>query len=120
MDNKKPSRNWFGHLTANNIDDIVSVLIDMLEGQKYSFASMRWLQGFEPEMDMKTSQELKGAISIYRASDTHVGFSVSDSCGVWTVSTGDEGAFISFEHWKVTIRHKSPSGNDLTWIIALE
>jgi hypothetical protein len=120
MDNKKPSRNWFGHLTTSNIDDVVSVLNGMLKEQKYTFASMRWSQGFEPKMDVRTSQELKDEISIYQFSNTHSGFHVLDSYGLWGVSTVGNGAFISFEHWKVIIQHESPSGNKLTWIIALE
>ena len=120
MDNAKPSRNWFGHLTVDNIDDIVAVLKEMLDGQKYTFVSMGWLEGLEPRVDVRTSQSLKGnAFSVYHYA-LHSGFNVGDSYGVWGVSTAPPGAFISFEHWKVTIKHESASGNKLTWIIATE
>ena len=120
MDKEKPSRNWFGHLTVDNIDDIVVVLKEMLEGQKYTFVSMRWLEGLEPRVDVRTSQSLKdNAFSVYHHA-LHAGFNVGDTYGVWGVSTTAPDPFFNFEHCKVTIQHESASGNKLTWVIALE
>jgi hypothetical protein len=113
----------------------------MLDGKKYTFVTVNSFfsrrdptdeRGFllstnAPEV--RTSQVM-AKVSVYHDDDgKYAGFNVSDTYGVWGVSTSAtenvydptfEKPYFVFEYNQVRFYHRAPAGNSLVWVIAIE
>lgn len=128
--------NWFGMLTINNIEQVVGLLKQLIDGKRYTFVACNELDGFKPEV--RTSQCVehnkatsKNAFNIYYDTENsrYAGFNIVDSYGVWGCSTNttDEkfdherkNPYFSFKYNQVIIEHRAAGGNLLYWCIAVE
>lgn len=120
--------NWHGMLTTENIEAVVNLLKQLLEGKRYTFVTCNESFRFKPEV--RTGQRLTGDFKIYRdESLNYAGFNVGDSYGMWGCSTNTNEArydhtfqnpYFSFEWHKVTITHRAPAGYLLYWCLAVE
>lgn len=123
---------WFGTLTRSNIDAVCGLLQQLLSDKSYTFVAANELFGFKPEV--RVGQRLEPSRSnglVIRAyhSEHSSGFNVCDTYGVWGCSTtaveptydpSFQAPYFSFEHEKVTITHRSASGNLIYWVVAVE
>ncbi len=132
---KKIGLRWDGMLTVQNIEQVVEVLRQLLNGKKFTFVACDEVSGFTPEV--RTGQQLQPStkgdpINVYydEKSKRFAGFTVCNSRGgVWGCSTNlhtDEydnqfkNPYFVFEENKVTITHRAPSGSKIYLVVAIE
>jgi hypothetical protein len=115
-------------LTVNNYQQVVAVLMGMLGGRRFTTITMTELDGMKPEI--RAGQVLKDPIKPYYHSEfPMVSFSIHDDYGLWCIHSDLEenrydpdfkNPYFEFEGDRVTIRHRSGSGNLLSWTFILE
>lgn len=135
---EKYNLHWYGMLTIDNIQQVTNLLLQLLDGRRYTFVAANEFFRFKPEV--RTGQRLnhKGAtsgkaISAYcdekETPPRHAGFNVVDTYGVWGCSTNlvenrydseFNNPYFVFEYNKVTITHRAPAGHLLYWVAAIE
>jgi hypothetical protein len=126
--------NWRGMLTTKNIEQVADLLHQLLEGKSYTFTAKNERFGFRPEvrwhLRLSTRTTSGKAINVWHDEQGRfAGFNVSDTYGVWTCDTDLKedkfdpdfnNPYFVFEQDKVTITHRSGSGNLLCWMVAVE
>ena len=127
---EKYDLHWYGMLTVENVQKIADLLLQLLDGKRYTFVAANESCRFEPEV--RTGQRLK-AISVYynekENPPKYAGFIVVDSYGSWSCSTNlaenkyDQefrNPYFVFKYNQVTITHRAPAGHLLYWVAAIE
>ena len=121
---------WHGMLTLENIDQVATLLGQLLAGKKYTFVTANEHSDFKP--DVRTNQTLLDTISVTRdkkGEKWSARFVVTDSYGMWYCSTNLEeqqydGEFnnphFTFKSDQVTITHRGPAGFKIYWVIAIQ
>ena len=135
---EKYNLHWYGMLTIENVQQIADLLLQLLDGKRYTFVAANEFFRFKPEVRTGQTLDHKGArsgkaIGIYSdEKDTpprHAGFNVGDTYGVWGCSTNlaenkydpeFNNPYFVFEYNKVTITHRAPAGHLLYWVAAIE
>lgn len=134
---KEYNLHWYGMLTIENLENVVDLLKQLLDGKKYTFVACNEFFDFKPEVRTGQMVDHKGAtsgnaFSIWwdeKNNPPHYGgFNVGDTYGVWGCSTtatdevkhDNENPYFVFEGNKVTITHKAPAGHLLYWVAAVE
>lgn len=123
MSRNKYDLHWHGTLTVDNIDNVVDLLKQLLDGKKYTFVSCYAYKGYKPEVRLHQEIEHKSsttgnAFSIYRH-DGWSSFNVCDTYGVWGQSTFNNPDFI-FERDRVTIESVNGFNEKFYWTIVVE
>jgi len=137
--NGKFNLHWDGMLTVENIQEVVSLLSQLLDGKRYTFVTANEIFQFKPEVRTGQSFNPKGSTSgkainvcfdeTNKDSPKHAGFNVGDTYGVWGCSTSltedkydseYNNPYFHFEYNKVTITHRAPAGHLLYWVAAIE
>lgn len=137
---------WYGMLTIDNINEVVTQIKEVIDGKKYTFVAVN-MYGNEnnpgrlvSDVDVRTSQEVRHdkakngqTFTVWFDDESphprFAGFNVSDSYGVWGLSTRTnshdydyefKNPYIVIDHDKISISHRAPAGHILYWIIAVE
>ncbi|MBD3244967.1 MAG: hypothetical protein GF335_03165 [Candidatus Moranbacteria bacterium] len=135
---KEYNLHWYGVLTIENLQQVADLLLQLLDGKRYTFVAANEFFRFKPEVRTGQTLSHKGAttgkaINVYydekENPPKHAGFNVGDTYGVWGCSTNlatDEydnefnNPYFVFEYNKVTITHRAPAGHLLYWVVAIE
>jgi hypothetical protein len=129
----RSDRDWCGYLTRANAAAVAERVGRLLEGRSYAFVTVNELFGWNPEVRM--GQRLSPESTVSRQAvnlheDGVVGFFVSDTYGVWGLTTRLEkqpmhteagrSPYLQFERDQLRISHWAGAGNRLYWVVAPE
>jgi hypothetical protein len=129
----RSDREWCGYLTSTNVEAVADRVGRLLEGRSYAFVTVNELFGWSPEVRMgqrlsPESTVSRQAINLHQ--DGVIGFFVSDTYGVWGLTTTLErqplhaeagrNPYLQFERNQLRVSHWAGGGNRLYWVIAPE
>jgi hypothetical protein len=116
---------WAGSLTLRNLEDVADMFRQLLKGKRYTLVECHELLKFRPLVE--TSQQLKGAVTVYRDQDGRYGsISIPSPDGIHVIRTDlqyympDGLPIVWFDLNKVTIIQRSDTGQRLYWVFAVE
>ncbi len=129
---------WHGVLTIKNVQKVADLLLQLLDGRRYTFVAADERYYFMPKV--RTGQRLNhedsttgNAISVHydekKNPPKHAGFTVCDTHGVWFCSTNLAEAkydpkfnnpYFVFAGNKVTITQRTFDDKLLYWVVAIE
>ena len=124
--------NWAGPLSADNVVEVAETIRAILVGKRYTIVEVTSDGGYVPKVETGCKLEPDTSPEAIRgtAREWGSGLTISDQNGVYCVDSGlmkeddpfkmGDVPWIRFEHFKVTIFHKSESGNRLCWVFAAE
>ena len=132
-------KKWYGTMTVQNVQEVADLILEVLDGKRYSFASFN---EFVKRLDVRTGQRLNHdgaasgcAVATYFDKETDPpafgGFHVGDTYGNWGTSTNaradgyfydpeHNAPYIVIEHNQVKITRRAPAGQMLYWVAAVE
>lgn len=127
-------RNWSAMLTSKNADKIAERILEILDNTTYSVVVVNEFYRFEPEI--KVNQKLHrednhpNPVTVQRFSDNHTGITISDSYGLYPISSFIESdrydcdvkqqAYIRFAYKEVIIKQRTPAGHIIMWLFKAE
>ena len=113
--------NWYGQVTNENISNVAQMILEKLEGRKYTWTESYEYAGFIPRT--RVHQELENGtngspLSIWKSEElNHSGANFCDSYGVWRISPG---FYVVINYNSITIELQTPAQRKAYWQITLE
>lgn len=116
------TRNWFGTVTNENIEDVANAILSILKGKNYTWTESYEYRGFRPET--RVHQHLENGtggspMNVWHSKEiNYSGANFCDTYGVWGIYPK---CYVAFEHDRViNIEMTTGAGKKAFWQITLE
>lgn len=126
----KIPRSWSGMLTSKNAYLIADKILEILDNKVYTVVVVNEFYMYEPEIRLNQKLHRENThpnpVTVQRFSNTHTGIMISDSYGLYPISSFIESdkydrdvkqqVLIKFEYDQVMIKQRTLSGNIIMWL----